>query len=367
MLARALTVNPVFSGSYDASDVEFLLKPLKLATIDVEEKERLIQSGTRHYSEMLSPEHAPGPAYMAAYERALAANAHRLALDLKTLTQALSLRPVSPKGHAVVSLARAGTPIGVLLVRELRRQGYPAIHYSISIVRGRGTDLNAVRHILQRHERTDLFFVDGWTGKGAIARELLSARGPRAVGVDPFLVVVADPAGQADLAATAEDYVIPSGILNGIVSGLVSRSVLNDEISEYDFHGCMVLDHLRPLDVSRAFIEAIDAKVKAVDALPPTSWSRKVRAARRLACETLVRRVSKFAGATDVNRIKPGIAEATRAVLRRVPDRMFVSDAADPSLIHLLELCRERGLAVERLSEMHGYRAVAVIKSLGSE
>jgi hypothetical protein len=45
-----------FTGSYRAGEVEFLLTPLPLQDfVDVPEKERLIQSGQRHYSEMLSP------------------------------------------------------------------------------------------------------------------------------------------------------------------------------------------------------------------------------------------------------------------------------------------------------------------------
>ena len=46
-----------FSGSYRSGDVSFLLKPLDLLDfVDIPEKEKLIQSGQRHYSEMLSPE-----------------------------------------------------------------------------------------------------------------------------------------------------------------------------------------------------------------------------------------------------------------------------------------------------------------------
>ncbi|MES2902001.1 MAG: cysteine protease StiP domain-containing protein, partial [Pseudomonadota bacterium] len=49
-----------FSGSYRSGDVTFLLKPLAMADfVDVAEKEKLIQSGQRHYSEMLSPESLP--------------------------------------------------------------------------------------------------------------------------------------------------------------------------------------------------------------------------------------------------------------------------------------------------------------------
>ena len=64
-----------FSGSYDPDDVIFLLKPAIIAATPVAEKERLIQSGARHYSEMLSAERAPDARYMRLYRAALADNA----------------------------------------------------------------------------------------------------------------------------------------------------------------------------------------------------------------------------------------------------------------------------------------------------
>jgi hypothetical protein len=71
--------------------------------------------------------------------------------------------------------------------------------------------------------------------------------------------------------------------------------------------------------------------------------------------------VMRTSGASDVNRVKPGIAEATRALLRRVPDRLFLRDMADPDVLHLLHLAARSGVQVERLDVDSRYRAVAVI------
>jgi hypothetical protein len=54
----------------------------------------------------------------------------------------------------------------------VERLGRAAPHYSISIIRDRGLDPAALAHIAARHEPADVVFVDGWTGKGAIAGEL---------------------------------------------------------------------------------------------------------------------------------------------------------------------------------------------------
>ena len=361
--APARSAEPPFSGSYAPDDVTFLLKPAELAPVDVATKEALIQSGRRHYSEMLSPESPPGDDYLRLYEEALERNGARLAQDVVDLAGALAERAGSREEVVIASLARAGTPIGVLLRRALLRLGKASTHYSISIIRDRGIDREALRHIAQRHDPRDVVFVDGWTGKGTITRELHSSLTDRTFGFEPFLAVIADPAGCADLASSDEDYLIPSGLLNAIVSGLVSRSVLNDDlVGPGDFHACVHYRHLAAQDRSRDFIERVDALMSS---MRPRETAPRDRAARAHACDDMVRQIMTDCGLSDRNRIKPGVAEATRAVLRRVPDRLLIKDPMDPDVAHLVLLARERGVTIDPLPGGHGYRAVAVIRSLG--
>jgi hypothetical protein len=356
-----------FSGSYDPDDVVFLMKPVLLEPIGVEAKERLIQSGARHYSEMIPDEPVPGEAYLGLYQAALARNGPRLARDVAGLAAALAARAAGRPELVIASLARAGTPIGILLKRALGRLGIAARHFSLSIIRDRGVDREALRHIASLHDPRDVVFVDGWTGKGAIAAELRTSLADRPMGFAPWLAVVADPAGQADLAATAEDYLVPSGMLNAIVSGLVSRSILNDRlVGPGDFHACVHHRHLAPHDLSRAFIETVDALARSA-APDPIGRTPADRQAAAVACEALMARLMRSYGVADRNRIKPGIAEATRAVMRRLPDRLLVRDADDADLCHLLLLAEERGLAVDALPPDSRYRAVTVIRAMGWE
>jgi len=68
----------------------------------------------------------------------------------------------------------------------------------------------------------------------------------------------------------------------------------------------------------------------------------------------------------DRNRIKPGIAEATRAILRRVPDRVYVQRRGDPDIAHIELLAGEAGVpVVER--NLRSYRAMTIIKDLGGD
>ena len=50
--------------------------------------------------------------------------------------------------------------------------GVECAHYSISIIRDRGVDERALLEIQRRHPDWPIWFVDGWTGKGAISGEL---------------------------------------------------------------------------------------------------------------------------------------------------------------------------------------------------
>jgi Phosphoribosyl transferase (PRTase)/PELOTA RNA binding domain len=348
-----------FSGSYDPSDVTFLLKPVSLNTTDVATKEILIQSGQRHYSEMLSPETPPTPEYLALYDAALARNGARLARDIASLAATLDSRSAKPKEIILVSLVRAGTPIAILIARALRRLGRDVAHYAVSIIRDRGIDHVALDHIMQRHDQNGIVFVDGWTGKGAIATELRSSLGGK---MQPFLVVVADPAGQADLAATHDDYLIASGLLNSVVSGLVSRSILSRDISgSSDFHACVRFDALAPFDRSRSFVDHIHSLATAAS---PIADNPAARDAARSACDTMVSLIMADAQASSRNLVKPGIAEATRAMLRRVPDRLYIRDLTDPDVQHLTHLAAAKGVAIEPLNHSGHFRAVAVIRSI---
>lgn len=352
-----------FHGSYAPEDVTFLLKPADVALTDVAEKETLIQSGARHYSEMLSEERLPDARYLALYEAALARNAGRLKRDIRALADAIIARPETAKSCTIISLARAGTPIGVLLRRELTRRGCDVAHYSVSIIRGRGIDRVALAHIAALRGTADAVFVDGWTGKGAITGELEASLADGATGFAPFLAVVADPAGCASLAATSEDYLIPSGILGAIASGLVSRSVLSGAlVGEGDFHACRHLTEHAHADQTRAFIAAVEAAAPS-DA-PHPGWSPASAAVSRTACTALVDGLMAEFAVTNINRIKPGIAEATRAVLRRVPQAVFVRDREDEEVAHLLHLAAQMAVPVEA-RELGNYRAVTLIAKAG--
>lgn len=344
-------------SSYLPEDVTLLLKDITglVKPQPSSEREALIQSGV-HYSEMLPLEYRPTEQYIEAYEAALSAYAESTAAAVCSAAEKI----YAEKGPdtVLVSLARAGTPVGILMRRYLRKKyGADIPHYAISIIRGRGVDRNAMEYMLNRHPASSLQFVDGWTGKGAIARQLAAAM-KDFPGVSTELAVLSDPANLTDLCGTHEDILIPSSCLNCTVSGLISRTFLrSDIIGPSDFHGAAYYGELEPEDVSYDFIDAVESHFTFSPDVSPLPRGR-----------TGLEEVEEIAARydiEDVNFIKPGIGEATRVLLRRVPWKLLVEEnsAGDPGLRHLLRLAEERSVPVE-LYPLTNYKACGIIKNL---
>lgn len=329
-----------FSGSYKQSDVMFLLKQVDVQHMDVEEKERFIQNGGGHYSQVLTREKAPLPAYMGLFAQSMENNSDRMAEDVLNLAR--SIDSMTAGRIAVVSLARAGTPVGVLAHRTLNGLlNRASEHYSVSIIRDVGLDLNALAYIRKHHKDEDIVFVDGWTGKGVIGRTLRESikkfNAENGASVRPFLHVLADISGTADFSASTEDYLLPSAVLNSTVSGLVSRTVVNEQIGPEDFHGCMFYRELEHADISRYFVDALYLKVEYAHAA-----TLKIS---RQACngdpQALAAALSTYAqayGVPDINLLKPGVGEATRVMLRRNPRLLVVKDRSNADVKHLIAL-----------------------------
>ncbi len=347
-------------GSYAPDEVAWLLTDLSGVELEAptEEREEAIQSGGAHYAESLPVEYQPDEAYLAVYRDALAASAPRLARAVGTVTD-LVLRERGGDGGDVVlvSLARAGTPVGILLRRwAAARHGLTLPHYTISIVRGRGIDTLALAHLAERHDPSRVVFVDGWTGKGAINRELAAALADHP-GFDPDLAVLADPGRCARTFGTREDWLIASACLNSTVSGLVSRTVLNDRlIGPGQYHGAKFYRELAGADVSNAFLDAVSAEFDGVaDTTAPAD--REPDHAGWAAVERIVAEY----GIGDVNLVKPGVGETTRVLLRRMPWKVLVRAGAPAAdLAHVRLLAARREVPVEEVAGLP-YNCVGLI------
>ncbi|MDX3533620.1 phosphoribosyltransferase [Streptomyces sp. MB09-01] len=353
---------PAFS-SYAPEDVGWLLQDFSDVELEAptEEREEAIQAGGAHYAESLPVEYQPSPQYQELYQSALTASAARIARAVGTVTETvLAERSPSP---VLVSLARAGTPVGVLMRRWAQsRHGLDLPHYAVSIVRGRGIDANALRWLAAHHDPADVVFVDGWTGKGAITRELRDALA-EFEGFNPEIVVLADPGSCVDTYGTREDFLIPSACLNSTVSGLISRTVLrSDLVGPADFHGAKFYRELAGADVSVAFVDTVAAHFDEIADAVDEEVKELLAADRAPTWEgwAAVERISEEYGIHDVNLVKPGVGETTRVLLRRVPWKILAQRGAGADLDHVRLLAEQRGVPVEEVDGLP-YTCVGLI------
>ncbi|MFE0799104.1 phosphoribosyltransferase [Streptomyces sp. NPDC058812] len=359
---------PDFS-SYAPDEVGWLLQDLSDVTLEAptEEREEAIQSGGAHYAESLPVEYQPSEQYQELFHAALETSATRLARAVGAVTE-IVLAERSPR-PVLVSLARAGTPVGVLMRRWAQfRHGLDLPHYAVSIVRGRGIDANALRWLADRHDPADVVFVDGWTGKGAITRELAAALSDFEVsdgvtGFDPEIAVLADPGSCVRTYGTRDDFLIPSACLNSTVSGLISRTVLRaDLVGPHDFHGAKFYRELAGADLSPDFLDAVSARFPDVTDTVDAQAKELLSADRTPTWEgwAAVERISEEYGIHDVNLVKPGVGETTRVMLRRVPWKVLARAGAGADLDHVRLLAEQRGVPVEEVDDLP-YTCVGLI------
>ncbi len=215
-----------------------------------------------------------------------------------------------------------------------------------------------------------MVFVDGWTGKGAITKELDEALRQLALDGGPVfnsdLAVLADPGVCVRTYGTRDDFLIASACLNSTVSGLVSRTVLNDElIGPDDFHGAKFYAELAGQDVSAVLLDAVTAEfdsakadatrrrtaIQHSDRSPTWSGWRSVEDVRRTH------------GISSLNFVKPGVGETTRVLLRRVPWRILVRSPDDPEHEHIRVLAAARGVPIEVVPEL-AYSCMGLVKEI---
>lgn len=349
------------TSSYSLDDVTILLQDLKgkVPVLDTKEREKLNQSGV-HYSEMLPVEYVPSHEYLKVYENALKSQSKQTAQSVVNLAyKILSTKPT--KNIVLVSLARAGTPIGILLKRYLSKYcNCNVTHYTISIIRGKGIDIAAMNYILSKHDAKDIVFVDGWVGKGAINRVLADAVSKLNIkDLSPELAVLSDPAYETSLYGTRDDFLIPSACLNSTVSGLISRTVKLKDMGDDELHGAIYYNENKEHDLSNTFLDEIETyfpeiKTNNID-VQSTTIFKGIDEVKLIA--------SKF-GINDINKIKPGVGETIRVLLRRVPEVVLIKPNANEKFIEpIIRLAKEKNVPIKEYP-LIGYNTCGIIKDI---
>lgn len=373
--------------SYKKEDVIVLLQDLssQMKEMSTEEREKAIQSGI-HYSEMLPQEKEPSKEYKTLYDKALEDNKLEIAKHIAILSEII-LKNTNGNIPVLISLARAGLPVGILVKRYLKQKhNIDCSHYSISIIRGKGIDVNAMEDIYKKeveengNDVENFFFVDGWTGKGAIKTQLeeavLDLRFPNGFTEDEIpckskwanlsddLYVLADPANITPYCGTHLDYLLPSACFNSTVSGLISRTILNKfvDVENGDYHGAVYFDKFEAIDCSNDFIDCISNEFVNILDVDSTIFELN----KDLNGMNIVTDICTLLDIKDFKKVKPGIGETTRVLLRRMPWKILINkdiSDTDPDIQHILMLCQEKNIPIMRW-DLGNYKVCGIIKEL---
>lgn len=159
-----------------------------------------------------------------------------------------------------------------------------------------------------------------------------------------------------ELCGTHDDILIPSSCLNSTVSGLISRTFLrSDIIGKDDFHGAVYYGELKDSDLSYEFIHTIENEFEM-------DVEKENKCVESSGIDE-VKQIAKTFDIDDINLIKPGIGEATRVLLRRVPWKILIDERykGDPQLGHLVRLAEEKNVSIQYYPMKH-YKCCGIIK-----
>ncbi len=164
-----------------------------------------------------SPEPNVDPLFQQALLSSIQSQAGILSAMTTTVGQQLCQKVSQPP--LLISILRAGVPIAALLANYLAKQYQTQIPWvALSLFYGLGWDEEALKIALQRYPNRPVWFIDGWTSGGGVAKQLqlsyeqwLQAGHADFTGEQgPQLAVFCDPKGVAQIRASHQDYFIPS-------------------------------------------------------------------------------------------------------------------------------------------------------------
>lgn len=353
-------------STFKKDDCIYLLKDLTdiIPETSLEEKERMIAQGIS-YSEMISKEEPVSDEVNEIFKNEMKKNAPTLASLIENISK--RMYKIGGENTIIVSLARAGSPIGAAIKRFYTACGLNIPHYSISIIRGKGIDENALNYIREHHPNGKMIFVDGWTGKGSITNELRKAistyNEKYNTNISSDLVVLADPAKLSKIAGTQEDICISNACLNSTVSGMVSRTIHNTQyIGENEFHGAKVFADLAYQDVTNYFLDMVEKKFTI-----PKSLDEECKDIEIYNTTTpnyvpyVINKLAKEFPLADINKIKLSIGESSRALLRRKPYVLLLNPKCKIGLDFVTYMAKQKGVPIQYYNTMD-YNCIALLQ-----
>lgn len=346
--------------SYTIYDVEVLLQDVK----ELGNKERtILQNKGVHYSEMLPFEYTPTEDYNKIFLDSL----KNLSSETANAVAILGEKLWEEKGKNIilVSLARTGTPIGILIKRYLKYKYNVSVpHYSISLIRKKGIDTEAMNFITSRHFAKNITFIAGWIDNDTITAlkescKKLKKSNNRYKDLDDRLAVLTDPTFLTNLYGTRKDLLIPSACLNSTVYGLISHTIITKDMTDEEFHGAIYYEENEDKDFSYEFIDTVVKHFPNTD-LHYFTDNEDFNDYKGI---DEVNEIAKQFSVKDINKIKPSVGETTRLLLRSYPNRVLINKEAPKKYIKpILQLAKEKKVPVVYYP-LKKYYACGIIKN----
>ena len=136
-------------------------------------------------------------------------------------------------------------------------------------------------------------------------------------------------------------------------------------IKDGDFHGATYFERFESIDKSNEFIDLVSDEFVNLDAIDSTlntleeGWNGM----------SIVQDICQLMQVEDYKKVKPGIGETTRVLLRRVPWKVLINkdiSDEDPDIQHILVLCREKKIPTMRW-DLGNYKVCGIIKELSAD
>ncbi|MBF0376619.1 MAG: hypothetical protein HQK72_03950 [Desulfamplus sp.] len=228
----------------------------------------------------------------------------------------------NPEKIIFVSILRAGVPITEWLCKMLPG----AVGVALSFFVGIGIDKIALAKIENDFPNRDIIFVDGWTGKGGVAREIsMLNKGPLAVLIDPW--------GWADFAGVKEDIFCPSACFTGVATLGFSRTFFVDSDSLFSAYR-FTKEFLQP--------QIIESWKQSAP-----QYKDRVKITKNIKEDTNKSDIMKFYVETD---LRVHSNEVCRAFINAAPENLLFADDksfAQENFSLLLELAEQRKIPPE--------------------
>jgi len=128
------------------------------------------------------------------------------------------------------------------------------------------------------------------------------------------------------------------------------------------FHQCVTYEHLAQHDLSNWFVDKISERFDCV-AIAEDTVSDGWRKYRQIQVNAFLETTMLDNNIKDINKIKPGVAEATRVMLRRVPRLLVLRKANSSDVKHLIVLANEKNIPIEENPSMP-FEAMAIIENI---